>query len=245
MAVSASVAILMPLALTIYLYTKYRISIKSVFIGVLVFVVFQIATRIPLLQYLSTSDWYIEASKNIWFLAFFLPFTAGLFEEAGRFLGFRYLLKDRLEWKNGVAYGIGHGGIESILLVGITMINYVLHGILINSGQFDAMIAPNLSQSVAQAIKDTLINTPSWQFLIAGVERMLTMAIQIGLSLVVLYGVKTKKYIYLLYAILLHMLVDIPAVLVRNMVIAELIVSVFAAASLIFILKSKRYIGDQ
>ena len=48
----------------------------------------------------------------MWGYALFLGFTAGLFEEVGRYLAFTTILKKRLDWKNAVAFGIGHGGIE-------------------------------------------------------------------------------------------------------------------------------------
>lgn len=244
MAVSAAISILLPVGLVIYMYRKEKISIKAVFVGALIFILFQMVTRIPLLNYISTQEWYIKASTNPWFLVLFLSLTAGLFEEVGRFLGFKLLLKGKLQWKNGIAFGIGHGGIESILLAGLAMINYIIYSVLINSGQFDTLIASQLPAATAEALRSALLTTPPPLFLLSGFERMLAITAHIGFSLVVLYGIINRKNIYLLYAILLHALLDAPIVLIGNKVILYLYIFAWAVVSFIMIIKSKKIFED-
>ena len=50
----------------------------------------------------------------------FLGFTAGLFESVGRWVGYKWWFRNSLpyDWAHGVAFGIGHGGIEAVALVG-------------------------------------------------------------------------------------------------------------------------------
>lgn len=50
---------------------------------------------------------------------------AGVFEEVGRYLAFRFLLKRYTNRRDAVTYGIGHGGIEAILVLGLTAINNI------------------------------------------------------------------------------------------------------------------------
>ena len=57
--------------------------------------------------------------ENPYVFAIYGGLTAGIFEELGRFVAFFFLLKKYLDYKDGFAYGIGHGGIESILVGGI------------------------------------------------------------------------------------------------------------------------------
>lgn len=47
-------------------------------------------------------------------------------------------------------------------------------------------------------------------------ERCFAISIHIGLSILVLYAVKNRKYIYYILAILLHALVDFPAALAQK-----------------------------
>jgi uncharacterized membrane protein YhfC len=76
-------------------------------------------------------------------------------------------------------------------------------------------------------------------------ERISAISVQIGLSLFVLYAVKSRRPLFLLYSILLHGLFNVPAVLYQKGVIehaaaVELIVAVIAAASVVWIVKAKR-----
>lgn len=80
------------------------------------FLVFQLVTRIPLLTFLPRFDWYKSFMENVFAAGIFLGLIAGIFETAGRFIGLRFLLGRRQEWKNGIAYGIGHGGLEAVVL---------------------------------------------------------------------------------------------------------------------------------
>jgi len=126
------IAFLLPLGLSIYMCKGRKASVKSVLVGGLIFFFFQGVTRIPLLQVFSKTEGYKAISSNVWVLAIFLGLSAALFEEFGRLFGFKVLLKDRLDWKNGVAFGIGHGGVEAILLVGFSNINNIIYKLIIH-----------------------------------------------------------------------------------------------------------------
>ena len=248
MTLSVIIALVLPVALAIYLYKRFQISLRALLVGALVFFVFQMTLRLPLLSWLGQMEWYRnlvlgQSWVNYLYLSVFLAISAGVFEEVGRFLGFKYLLRNELEWKNGLAFGTGHGGIESILLVGMTMLNNIIISQLINAGEFESQIGSKIPAAVAQSIKESLINTPSWLFAMGGLERILAVIIQISFSLLVLKGVMTKRYRYLIYAVLLHTVVDIPAGLyqmkVINIGIAEFITAIFAGIAFFWIFKSK------
>ena len=183
-------------------------------------------------------------AANFFLIAIFLSLTAGLFEEVGRYFGFKLFLKKHLSWKNGIAYGIGHGGIEAIVLVGFTYINNLVYSFLINSGQFAEIIAPQIDPELAAYIQAQLIDIPAYMFLVAGLERGFTIVVHIALSLVVLLAVKKGNAIYLLYAILLHAAVNLPAVLIPglgyNILYAELYLLVLAVIGCIFIKRSRK-----
>lgn len=243
MFITLAVCILLPVILTVYFYKKYKISLIAVLIGAVVFIVSQLATRIPLLALLAKQQWYIEMSSNIYVIALFLGITAGLFEEVGRYIAIKFFMKKTLSWKNGVALGIGHGGIEALSLVGLTMINNIIISIMINTGNFDTIVAAQLPEGVASQIKAALIDTTVSYFLAGGFERIMTMSIQIAFSVMVLYAVKFKKPLYLLYAILFHALVDSPLVILGSMGLdvwtIELFVFAMAVVSLVYIIKAK------
>jgi len=89
-----------PLGVLIYLIITKKKAVKSFFVGVCVFLIFQVFTRMPLLQYvLPKMDWFnIMATDDPIMYGLFFGVTAGLFEEVGRFLGFKICLKKNLRW---------------------------------------------------------------------------------------------------------------------------------------------------
>ncbi len=215
MGVTLAVVFLLPVILAVVFYQRYRISWLAVLVGALVFLIFQVLTRIPLLGILAQMPWYQQMAQNILLIGLFLSFTAGLFEEVGRWLAFRFALKGRWQTKNGVAYGIGHGGFEAIILTGMSFINNLVISLMINSGQFDSAIAP-MAGAMAETIRTQLVDTPSYMFLVGGLERVLAITLHIALSLVVLNAVRLGKPVYLLYAILIHTAANLGAVLLSQ-----------------------------
>lgn len=238
---------LVPLGLVIFFYRKEKIYLPAVLVGALVFLVFQMLTRIQLINYFSTMDWFAEMAQNLVFLIFFFALTAGIFEEIGRYLGFRFLLKKHLSWKNGIAFGIGHGGFEAIALVGATTINNLVVSFMINTGTFDTQMAPQLGE-MANYFKQILVETEPVMFFFTGIERMAALAVHIGLSVLVLYAVKKRKTFYLLAAIIIHGIFNIPAVIYGPLNISiwfvETFIIVFAVISVILTKRAKPLIDD-
>lgn len=241
MVFSLVISILFPVGLVIYFYKKTRISMSFVIAGALVFFITQIVIRIPALSFLSTQSWFKSFSSKILLYSLFLGLTAGVFEEVGRFLGFKLLPKDRLEWKNGIAFGLGHGGIEAVILLGFASINNIVYSLFINAGVFNEVIKPLMPGNTSQMIKSQLINTPSYMFAIGGIERIFAIIIQVAFSLIVMYGIVSRKPVFLIYAILLHTLVDMPLPLLSKVSIwvSELYLLLMAVIALLFIYKSK------
>ncbi|NLW09900.1 MAG: YhfC family intramembrane metalloprotease [Firmicutes bacterium] len=236
---------LFPLGLAVYMYKKERISLRAIITGGVVFVLVQLLTRLPLLNALATQPWFQGLMENLLFSAVVVGgLSAGLFEEIGRYLGFRFFLNNELSWENGIAYGIGHGGIEAILLMGTTYINNAVLSLMINNGTFDRVIAPELDSELAAAIKTQLIETSPFLFLVGGLDRVFAITIQIALSLVVLYAVVKRKFSFVIYAILLHALVNsIPVILMQqgfNVWAAEIYLFILAAIALFFIIRSRK-----
>lgn len=183
------------------------------FLGAAGFFISQIVVRLPLLNILSGMASFQSFAREHYFLyALLLAFTAGLFELAGRFAAAKFLGKNRT-FRRSLAAGLGHGGIESIILVGLTYINNLVYLFLIQSGAFDAMIAQTEAMGVDSAqlvaIRDTLLQVSAPLFLAAGVERVLTMVSHAAMSVIVCYGVAVKRPLpWMLLCLGMHTLLD-------------------------------------
>ena len=204
MSFTLAISIGLPIGLLVTLHLRRGINAMALFVGALTFVISQMVVRIPLLELLSgTAPYQSIAAVPLVFLLF-LSLSAGLFEEVGRYLGFRYFLAESWSWRDGVAFGIGHGGIEAFLLVGLPYINNLAYSLMINAGTFLETVGDGLPGEAAEMIQDQLISLPPGIFAAAGLERMFTIALHIGLSLMVLLALVEGRPRYFVLAILLH-----------------------------------------
>ena len=58
-------------------------------------------------------------------VAVFYGLSAGLFEEIARYLTYRFWLKDSQNWKSGLMFGAGHGGIEAMILGALALLSLI------------------------------------------------------------------------------------------------------------------------
>lgn len=244
MIVTVLISIGLPIALIIWVSKKYKPGFMPIGMGMIVFFVMQIVIRTPLIQLLSMTEGVQQFIQNNMVLYIvILSFTAGIFEEGGRYIAFKWLLKKKREWQHGIAYGIGHGGIEAFLLVGLAYIANIIFSIVINQGALEsAALTPGILAQVQQAAAP-LVETPSYMFLISGLERVFAIALHIALSVFVLYGINARKKWYLLFAMLIHGLVNLIAVTLGQNVsiwLSEVFMLLVAIGSIVYIVKMRR-----
>lgn len=90
-------------------------------------------------------------------------------------------------------------------------------------------------------MRQKLLHTPSFEWLLDGIERSSAIAVKIGLLLLVHYAVQNCRPQFLLYAILLHALFNVPAVLYQKRIIESAAVkSKSQPYQSIWIVKAKR-----
>ena len=137
----------------------------------------------------------------------------GLFEETARYIFLDILLSKGYLHKNiSIGYGIGHGGIESIIL-----------GLKLFGASFEDKT-------------DILEDINLENCLLSAAERLFAIFIHISLSILVYKSVTDKKkyYYYFLIAILLHNIVDLIPLLIKLKVfeipsfVVEIILAVIA-----------------
>ena len=240
--VNIIISIGIPLGILIYFAIKKKQFVKPFLVGALVFLVSQVVLRIPLLNgVVAKTDWFYNMSVlNPILYAVFLGLTAGIFEEVGRFIGFKTGLKKNRTWYDGIAFGLGHGGIEAILFAGISSIQNLYVIFSLNNGTFNSSLV-GASEETVRGIFDS---TSSIMVLYGGIERISAIIMHIGFTMLVLYGInKGKKALYLLWAILAHGVVDTTVVVVQqvgaSIHMVELICIVFAIILLFGTIKVK------
>ncbi|MBQ9193264.1 MAG: YhfC family intramembrane metalloprotease [Bacteroidales bacterium] len=210
-----------PVALAWWLVRKYHAKWSTILIGAATFAVFALVLEALVHQVVLKGPHGAAIQGNLWYYALYGGLMAGLFEETGRFLAMKFLLKK--EPSNvlpGVAYGIGHGGAEMILIFGFSMISLLSMAVLMKTGQMDTVLSqtPDEAQAQVRQVVSTLTDSAPGTFLYGLWERASALLLHLGLSVLVWAAVrKGGKWLWLFpAAILLHATVDAQAVILSK-----------------------------
>ena len=129
---------------------------------------------------------------------------AALFEETARLIFFKWLEKKRtLEDSDALAYGLGHGGLELIYIGIASLLNLFILFSAVESQN------PNIMLLLPESTLATINNLAAWQIYLLGLERILALLLQVGLTFWVYQAVRQKKWIYLVAAYGLHAFFDL------------------------------------
>ncbi len=173
---------------------------------------------------------------------------AGVFEECGRHIVLKYVMKRNRTRENAVMYGIGHGGIEVLTVLLPSMILYLVIAVLFSKGDVQSALSTlKITEETAAVALPSVQAASSFNFTLMAlnvIERLLAMSIHIGLTVIVFYGVISAKKIWLPIAILVHMLMDTFAALYQRGVVPLWSVEVWAALwSVITVIVAVRLYG--
>lgn len=160
--------------------------------------------------------------NNVWLYGLYGAFAAGIFEETARFLIFKTVMKKKTDPKDSVMYGLGHGGVESALVVGVGLINFAIIGILVNSVGVDEVlkmsgVTDEAAIAAATAQIEGLTKQSVGMCFVSVFERILTMVLHVALSVWVFRAAKEKGKVWFFpAAILMHAAVDFPTMLFQG-----------------------------
>lgn len=118
---SGMLMMFLPIALAVWLIRKFKTHWTTFFIGAGAFVlsqVFHIPFNLALLNpYMEQIGLNMDpGTLSLLGLGALLGLSAGLFEEITRFIALRYWAKDARNWRDGLMFGAGHGGMEAMLV---------------------------------------------------------------------------------------------------------------------------------
>ena len=238
MAVGAVLGIAVPVCLAVWLMRKYRARLSTILIGAGTFIVFALVLESIMHQLVLKGPNGPAIMGNTLLFAVYGGLAAGVFEETGRFLSMKFLLKKEPSTAlPGIAYGIGHGGAEMLIIFGITMISNFVVSALINAGLSGILFAkvPEDAAAQLQAQLNQLQTVGAGALLTGLWERISALVLHLGLSMLVWVAVrKGGKWLWLFpAAVALHAIVDAGVVMFQKsvgMVPLELIVSAEAVA---------------
>jgi len=253
-AIAILLEIVVPLGVAWWLVRRFALAWRIFLYGALFFLLVQVI-HTPLVLFTQTpiaialNGIFPDRTISLAVFAIILGFLAGLFEEVGRYLVFRWFFRPRsipLSTENVLLFGAGWGGVESMLvggLVFLTLLSYVTAAPLTDARieAINESLGGTLTEEQIAAIEaqnQALLNLTPLDPLVGLLERLMTFPIQIALTILVLFAVVQGRPLLLLLAILWHTALDALAVFLAataGIAAAEISVAVSAVIALALI----------
>ncbi|MBQ6551581.1 MAG: YhfC family intramembrane metalloprotease [Lachnospiraceae bacterium] len=222
LAIGAALAFILPVAGAVIWKVKKKEPFTSILAGAATFLLFVIVLEKPIQNILlfptqmglpdhSVSS-YVNARPVL--LSLLAGLFPGVFEETGRLIAYKTVLRNRRHRETSVSHGIGHGGFEVMYILGATYIAYIAYAVMINSGTFGTIVdqvAARLPDQVealyAQA--NEIGKFTAGTLFLNFIERIFAVLFHIGASILVFYAVKDRKKFWLYpLAVVLHTAMD-------------------------------------
>ena len=225
--VGAVLAIILPITIALIWRFKKKERFTTILVGVAAFVLFAMIiekliqnvlifpTQMMLPDHAVSR--FINARPLLWALV--VALFPGVFEETGRLIAFKTVLRKRKNRETSISYGIGHGCGEAMILLGITYIEYIVFAVMINLGTFQTVIDQAAAQASDQintvyALAGQIASFSMASLGVALFERVFAVLFHIGASILVFYACKDKNKTWLYpLAIILHTAMDFIAAL--------------------------------
>ena len=206
--------IAIPVGFFLYWRRKHKLNISWLIAGAVGFMVSARVLELGVHYFCILGDNPVSRFINGNTTAFVLYgiVMAGVFEECGRHMVMKYILKKHRTHENAVLYGIGHGGIEILAVILPAMITYLAVAVLFSQGDVESALSSlKITEETTSAALTSVQAAAAFGYgMMAAnvIERLLAMFIHIGLTVIVYYGVINGKKSCLPMAIVLHMLMD-------------------------------------
>ncbi len=211
-AISTILIILLPFVLAIALRRRRPVPWLYFIVGVFTFLGAQIVHLLlnELLYKVGVLPEEMPKGGALVVTAVVLGLTAALTEELARVVGYKLFPKAR-RFRDGVMMGLGHGGVEAII-VGVLLAAGVSALWNLDSTGFLPQGAAAEDYATLERQLE-LIDQSEFIALAPLVERVIALGAQITFSVLVLTAVARSKWLYLLVAILYHTVLDAVSVL--------------------------------
>lgn len=211
----ALLAVGIPIAAVIIFKLKNRTAwLPSALIGAGTFLVFAL-----ILEQLMHSVMLPIIGENKAAYCIYGILAAGVFEETGRFIAYKTLMKKHYSTGNAVLTGLGHGGFEAVALLGLNMASYFFTAVIINitgdPEQFTVMSAQTPEIEAALRAQLTAVSQIGLDDVALSVfERLIAMVFHVCMSVWVYRAASQKgKLWFYPAAVLAHAVLDLFAVL--------------------------------
>lgn len=180
--IGITICYLGPMAFGVYCYLKNKKKLKIMIAGALGFIVFSGLLREYLIIGSIEKEWYSLKSSNPFLWILIASLSAGIFEECGRYITWKVIIKVTPKWEDAIIFGFFHAAAEAMTSVGALVLFH--------------------SAKMWQA-------NHSIEAYLFSLDRVPAYPVHIGLSTLVLYSIGISKRKGLYYSVLLHCAINI------------------------------------
>lgn len=207
--ISIALMIIAPLVIAVVARRRLDAGWPIFWMGALVFFVSQMLLRIPLLAalQLALGPQALGSTGMTIAVGALLALTAALFETGGRYVGLRLMRRTPKSWDVGVMFGLGHGAIESAVLVAGIAAAQLATLLTLTSAQVAALPAPQAE--AITALGQAVASGPAWLGLAGAWERLVAIAFHVAMSVLVLQTFVRGEWRWAGYALGAHFLMDL------------------------------------
>ena len=195
-----------PIVVVRAIRARYALSWRVVGIGAATFLLSQVG-HIPFNDLVTPLLPRSFSPANLAIASLFFGFSAGCFEELARFGMMRWAMNNERTGAHALAFGAGHGGIESVILGGLMALTLVNIVVLERVG-VDQVGAEASQIDVIRAQLRAFDEGGVVPHLLGAMERLCTIAFHIAASTLVMRTVVEKRARWLVLAIVLHAITD-------------------------------------
>lgn len=173
--------------------------------------------------------------------------TSGIFEEGARYVALRWVVKRARRAADGVVFGLGHGGIEAVLILGLGAIG---GAVLLATGDAVLEAASAAGPDAVEALEEqiaALEGMGALEVALGVYERALAMIAHVAMTLLVLRAITERRLRWLGAAVGFHVALNGITVAVAEaygIVAAEVALTGLTAVSVLVIRAAWRHRDD-
>lgn len=205
---SIAIMVIAPFVIAFVVQRRLGVRWYVFWLGALVFFVSQMLLRIPILAALQLvlgppATGSLGATLAV---GAALALTAALFETGGRYVGYKLMRRTQKQWGVGVMFGLGHGGIESAVLVAGAATAQLVALLTLTTDQLATLPAPQAE--AISALAAAVSAGPAWLGFAGAWERLVAIAFHVAMSVLVLQTFVRGEWRWTAYALGAHFLLD-------------------------------------
>ncbi len=213
---SGVLMVLIPVVIFLVVRKFVKFKIKPVIVGAAVWLLFAVVLKAIVLTPVIGADNSVSraVNGNIWLFYMIAAASAGIFEETGRLVAFKTVLKKNDDKQDALSYGIGHGGFEAVYL-GFQIAFLGIMCLMINKGGIESVVKgadDTMIESLLTQI-DKYTSSDIGRALLMGYERIPAMIVHIMFSVMVFAAVRERKIGLYFLSVFIHFVIDFSLVL--------------------------------